>query len=252
MNRVAFVIAGTQKGGTSALDHYLRAHPRLCMASRKEAHFFDRDRLFRWRWRAYSRYHSFFPALEVPRVLCGEATPIYMYWRSAPRRIRAYNPEMKVIVVLRNPLERAFSHWNMERDRGAEDLPFREALRKEGERRRAVAPRQDRVHSYVDRGFYCQQLERIWECFPQEQTLVLRTESLRADPGPCLDRICDFLGVERMPAVPPATVHARPYAVSLTPEEWHHLARVFAPEIERLEALLGWDCREWRQPPAHL
>src|SRR5256885_16741616 len=127
---VNFVIGGTQKGGTSALDSFLRQHPEICMPeTRKELHYFDREKNFAKR-PDHKKYHANFRPSPGQRVI-GEATPIYMYWNAAPSRIHAYNPEMKWILTLRNPVERAFSAWNMERNRGADPLPFSEAIEKE-------------------------------------------------------------------------------------------------------------------------
>ena len=124
--RVDFVIGGTQKGGTSALDSFLRQHPEICMpATRKELHFFDREA----ENTDYNAYHANFDPKPAHRVI-GEASPIYMYWKTAPSRIWNYNPKMKWIVALRNPVERAFSAWNMETKRGKEKLSFAEAIEK--------------------------------------------------------------------------------------------------------------------------
>src|SRR3954467_8830385 len=99
--KVSFVIGGTQKGGTSALDSFLRQHPQICMPkSRKEIHFFDLETNFGAR-PSYRKYHeNFRPGPE--HLAIGEATPIYMYWEPAPHRIWSYNSEMKWILVLRN------------------------------------------------------------------------------------------------------------------------------------------------------
>src|SRR3954470_7937054 len=151
--RVNFVIGGTQKGGTSALNRFLRQHPEICMPDeRKELHYFDREEEFRGRPN-YKHYHANFKPQRGQRVL-GEATPIYMYWEPAPRRIWSYNPQMKWILLLRDPAERAFSHWHMARARDEETLPFAQAIAQEPERCREALPLQHRVYSYIDRGFY--------------------------------------------------------------------------------------------------
>ena len=98
---VDFVVCGTQKGGTSALDAYLREHPEICMAVRKELHFFDNEKKFSSGKPDYSKYHDSFNPQKLHKLL-GETTPIYMYWNESPRRIWEYNPNMKLIVLLRN------------------------------------------------------------------------------------------------------------------------------------------------------
>lgn len=125
--KIDFVISGTQKGGTSALDAYLREHPEICMADKKEVHYFDNEDFYCYEQLGYLNYHSFFSPNESHKIL-GEATPIYMYWYDAPKHIWQYNSNMKLIAILRNPIERAYSHWNMERSRGADKLSFWDAL----------------------------------------------------------------------------------------------------------------------------
>src|SRR5438270_7515149 len=132
--KVDFVIGGTQKGGTSALASFLRQHPQICMPEKKELHFFDDEENFRRR-PSYRAYHAHFQPRQDQRR-CGEATPIYMYWDPAPVRIWEYNPEMKWIVILRDPAERAFSAWRMEKARERESLAFDEAIDRETERSR--------------------------------------------------------------------------------------------------------------------
>ena len=242
--KVAFVIAGTQKGGTTALASYLYEHPEIGMPTVKEVHFFDTEEHFASSEVDYSRYHAYFkPA--VKRRLLGDATPIYMYWEPAPERIRRYNPAMKLVMLLRNPVTRAYSHWNMERERQRDKLPFEQAIRSEAERCREALPLQHRLYSYIDRGMYSAQMQRIWRHFPAAQTLVLKSEELQRTPDAALARITDFLGVARFPPVQPRTVHARPYQAPMSAEARDYLREVFAPEVRKLEQMFGWDCSDW-------
>jgi Sulfotransferase domain/SEC-C motif len=246
---VDFVIAGTQKAGTSALDLYLREHAGVAMAmTRKELHFFDNEEHFRTEPVDYADYHANF-APRMPRQLRGEATPIYMYWDPAAARMARYNPALKIIIVLRNPITRAYSHWNKERQQGRETLPFLEALRVEPERARSALPLQVRNASYADRGFYTRQLRRLWRHFPIDQTLVLRSEELQAVPDAALGRIAEFLGLEPFTRIAPKTANARQYERPINPDEWDYLDGIYAAEIRELERLLGWDCSQWQVMP---
>src|SRR2546422_6756035 len=155
--RVDFVVAGTQKGGTTTLDLYLREHPRISMATRKEVHFFDIDENFRTEAVDYAVYHANFAA-RSPLQLYGECTPMYMYWEPAAARMARYNPALKIVIILRNPITRAYSHWNMEREKCREALPFLEAVQTEPDRAQQMWPRQLRHRAYVHRGFYARQL----------------------------------------------------------------------------------------------
>ena len=272
--RVDFLVAGAQKSGTSALDAYLRLQPEICMAGRKEVHFFDNERIFNeatvdyssperffpWFGLAgchiadpddflgdkYDLYHSFFLP-HPPQRLCGEATPECMYWYDAPRRIWEYNPAMKLIIILRNPIDRAFSHWNMRRMRPAnkrERRSFRDALEIEVRKPPHTLPLQFKER-YIDRGFYTEQIRRIWHYFPKEQTLFLKTEALRNEPQATMDKVCDFLGVARIDRLPVKNVFSTPYASPLSKEDRAFLKNIYRFEIKKLERLLGWDCSAW-------
>ena len=152
---------------------------------------------------------------------------------------------MRLIFLLRNPIERAYSQWNMQRSRGWDDLPFGEAIRRERERCRAALPLQHRRHSYVDRGFYAEQLRRYLHFFPREQILVLRSEAFRADSKAVLDRIARFLGVSSFPEEQAPEVHVGQYASPMAEEDREYLRDLYEPSIRDLEKLLDWDCSDW-------
>lgn len=245
-SKINFIICGTQKGGSSALDAYLREHPAICMADQKEVHYFDNDEHFMSDTPDYSIYHSsFIPTDE--HLLLGESTPIYMYWYDSPRRIWQYNPDIKLIAILRNPIDRAYSHWNMERDRCAEKLSFLEAIRSEPTRCRTALPYQHRIYSYIDRGYYLEQLRRLWTFFPKEQLLILKNEDLREKPQETLQYICQFLGIDGSPLlnIKSKEVHSRPYTSQMSNVEKEYLKNIYEHEILSLEKVLGWDCSNW-------
>ncbi len=240
--KVDFMIAGVQKAGTSALDAYLRGHPEICMADVKEVHFFDRDKYFLG-GPSYLAYHSHFSPSGANKLL-GEATPIYAYWDSCIQQIWKYNPKIKIIVVLRNPIERAYSHWNMERQRGLEELPFLEAVKNESNRCKKDLPKQSRVFSYVDRGWYSEQIRRIWRFFPKEQTLFIKHEKMLSSPNEALEELWGFLEVPPI-SVTKKMVHSRSYESKMTPEEYDMLKKLYSHEIKQVESMLGWDCSDW-------
>lgn len=194
---VAFLIAGVQKGGTTALFDYLVEHPALDLPEIKEAHFFDDERGIDWAAPDYGRYHALFTR-PAPAVR-GEATPIYLYWPNCLERIAAYNPQMKLILLFRDPVERAWSHWRMEYGRGAETHPFAWCIREGRDRVRSdpATPGFHREYSYVERGFYGAQLERLYRIFPRDQTLLLSSGDLATRPDVTLARVTDFLGIPR-------------------------------------------------------
>ena len=241
---VNFVIGGTQKGGTSALDSFLRQHPEICMPdTKKELHYFDREENFA-KAPDHRKYHAFFDPEPQHRTI-GEATPSYMYWMAVPPRIWSYNPEMKWIVVLRNPVERAFSAWNMETKRGAERLSFKEAIEQETVRCRQALPLQHRVFSYVDRGFYAHQVRRLFNIFGEDKVLVLLTEELRTDHQNSLRKIFEFLQIDPGFSPPKAAVFEHDYDQKVDSELYSKLVRTFLFDLKELERLLGRDLSSW-------
>lgn len=234
---VSFLVAGVQKGGTTALFDYLQDYGDVALPSEKELHFFD-DESQDWGHPDYDGYHARFP--EVAGRPVGEATPIYLYWPNSLERVFTYNPAMKLIVVLRDPVERAWSHWRMEHARGLEAGDFGWCIR-EGRQRlfRSQPWGRHRVVSYVERGFYGEQLERLFGIFPREQALVLTAEALRADHGAVLAKVRDFLGLPAAPAPAPRESHVGPDAGRPDAADIAHLRHIFAADAERLFALTG-------------
>lgn len=237
---VTFLIAGVQKGGTTALFDYLAEGGGVALSRVKEVHFFD-DESQDWSRPDYGAYHGRFdPPQGRP---CGEATPIYLYWPGCLERIFAYNPQMRLILALRDPVQRAWSHWRMEYARGAETRPFAWCIR-EGRRRLFEADPwgHHREFSYVERGYYGEQLERLLSIFPREQVLILRSEDLRDDPGPGLAAARAFIGAPDAPSPEPREVHVGQdidYGSRLTPEDVAFLRSLYARDMARLRALTG-------------
>ncbi|PVE41831.1 sulfotransferase family protein [Limnohabitans planktonicus] len=244
---VDFLIAGAQKAGTTTLHSALSHHPDLYLSTPKEIHFFDNDAAFASDLPDYSFYDAHF-SKATARQQCGEATPAYIFHAQAAHRIKAYNPGMKWLVSLRNPIDRAFSHWNMERSRGKENLTFRQAIFAEKDRTRDALPLQEMRFSYTARGHYSQQLHRLYSLFPRDQILVFRFERLAHDPEGLLAEIHRFLGitVSLQKSIP--KMHALPYVAPLSDEDHCLLIDIFESELLNLEALTGWNCDTWRRP----
>jgi len=248
--KVGFFIAGMQKAGTTALDHFLRAHPSIQMAREKEPHFFDDDTVD-WRAPDYDRLHRLYEPGEPAPTLWGEATPITLYWPGAVERVLAYNPEARFIVGLRHPTFRAFSHWRMETKFGHETLSFDEATSPPARERVRMAPgRAHRVFSYVERGFYADQIARLFRLVAPARACFYRTDRLWTEPETVLAEIQDFLGVERR------LVAESRYIVPVDTSEFGampasarlRLDREFHRDIASTAALTGLDLSDWLAP----
>ena len=244
--KVDFVVAGAQKSGTRALAHFLSEHPEIGLSrkSRPEPHFFDWGLNKSGRVIApecYQKYHEMFTHEALARVT-GDITPNYLYDTQSLARIRDYNTAMKVVVLLRNPVDRAYSQWVMQVEMGRETRAFLPALMHEFRIFSAIG--QHKNFSYVQRGFYDGQIARLQSLFPQEQCLILRTENLRDNHADTLSQVFGFLGVSPINLPPSKGVHERDYA-PMPPYARRLLQSVFRRDIRRLETRLGWDCSAW-------
>ena len=261
IERLDFIVAGAQKSGTTALHYFLKKHPQIVLPDRQELHFFDDEEIFS-RPVDYELLHRHFrkrpvrllPVRSASRTdssrgelgLAGEVTPSYLYWKPAMERIRNYNPQIKLIVLLRNPVDRAFAHWNMQRFKDRESLDFLDALKEEPRRIAQPLSIESRRFAYVDRGFYSEQVERVFKFFPREQVKIVKFENFRDRKQETLDGLFEFLGVKPLRGVRDKDRNVVPYERAMTPEERKYLVSVFSAEIARLEQMLGWDCSDWK------
>ncbi len=192
-----FFIAGAAKSGTTTLYYYLRQHPQVFMSPRKEPYFFSRvrrkhvDRVIQER-----EYLQLFRGAEGA-IAIGEASTDYLWDETAPYRIKEKIPEAKIILILRDPIDRAYSDYLNNVRLGVEILSFYNALFGE------------HGHYYVAMGLYFFQVKRYFEVFGRTQVLVLLFEDLKRRPIELLNNVADFLGIDREPFLPISvdTVH---------------------------------------------
>jgi hypothetical protein len=245
---VEVFLAGVQKGGTSTLHRYLTTHPGLNAPRKKELHFFD-DETRGWHNPDYDEYHGCFAAgrLEQPRF---DATPSYSFWAPALDRIWRYNPGARFILVFRDPVSRAVSHWRMERSYGYEPLSFGAAIRAEPERL-AAAPRWSRDWrelSYVARGRYGECLARLLSRFPRSQVLLLRSVDLFRDHQAVLAAIAAFLGLEPFGPTDPVHAFRGVNQESVAPADVEYVRHLLRDDMACFAALSGLDISAWLAP----
>ena len=210
--RPNFLIIGAPRSGTTALYEGLAQHPDIFMSPRKEPWFagFTGDP-GPWRGprdaqpvRSWEEYDRLFADAKGERAV-GEASTLYLYAPQAPRRIQESLPEVRLIAILRNPVERAYSNFLEHVQEGREtELDFARALEAESARlARGWAP----SWAYAGLGFYGEQLARYFAAFPRERLLVLLHDELRQERAAVYRRIFRFLGVDEAfaPALPPRT-----------------------------------------------
>lgn len=199
--RVQFVIGGVQKGGTTAMAHCLSQHPQVLLPSGKEAHVFDApDFDDNWDSAQIDDRHAARYAEDTADRLVGDATPIYCLHERFVQRIAHYNPHMRWVLLLRDPVERAISQYHMERARGDETWPLLPALLFERWRLRGhlddfSADSPLRRHSYRLRGDYARQLDALYRHFDPAQVLLLRSDEFHQHPQAVLARVYAHLGL---------------------------------------------------------
>jgi hypothetical protein len=255
-----FIIAGAERCGTTSMFAVLRQHPAVFNGTlpRKEVHYFDNKY-----GRGLAWYRCHFPLTLRARLAArGAGTPVafeatanYMFHPLAPERIHRDLPGARLLVMVRDPVERAYSAHAHQVGFGYETEPFERALeledsRLEGEAERiADEPGYESLafdhHTYRSRGYYADQLDRLASIFGRDQIHVVDSGDFFADPGPCYDRVLDFLGLlhHGRPAFTPQNTRPRaPMPDSLRAELEEH----FRPHDERLAAWLGSE-PSWRR-----
>jgi hypothetical protein len=236
------VILGAQKCGTTSLHGYLVQHPGVIAPLRKEVHYFD---LNYGRGEAWYRAH--FGRVGEPGLNL-DSSPYYLFHPAVPRRMQALLPEAKLVVLLRDPVRRAYSHYWHERARGRESLEFEEAIRAEPQRIAAADARladgsldrsgDHQRYSYLARGRYAEQLERWFALYPRARFHVVRFEDLVKDPLGRLNDVLAFLGLAAASKVNLEARNTRRYP-AMDAATAERLSEYFAPHNRRLEALIG-------------
>jgi hypothetical protein len=249
-----FLIIGTQRGGTTSLYKYLMQHPNLAHALTKELRFFDVNY-----HRGLGWYRSRFPSRRYRDMvrhrrgidlIVGEASPDYLFYPHAPARVARDLPDVKLIVLLRNPVDRAFSHYWHQFKRGHETLSFAEAVeaeprRLEGELERIVADPgyssyEWHHHSYVTRGRYQGQLARWMDLFPRDRFLIERSEDFFQDPKGVFGRVLEFLELPHHDLTDYETFNAFSSG-RMDPDLRARLVEDLRPDNRRLYEELGQD-----------
>ncbi|MCR9183630.1 MAG: sulfotransferase domain-containing protein [Flavobacteriaceae bacterium] len=255
----AFMIIGTQKGGTSSLYYYLKQHPRLIAPVTKELHYFDTFDVT-----SKSEYLKLFPRKYFTTHISFEATPRYLYFPGTAKKIHEFNPEMKFIVILRDPAKRAFSAWNMYRQmkedkkqleifrerntartqlyslfyEGKDEFPsFKECINNE------LSPAFDEEiiePSLIKRGYYKEQIEEYFKYFSEENILFIEFESFKSDIYGSLTAISEFLNIKGFETIQVnlEPKNKRTYTEKLSDQMYNELSNHYRLKNAGLEELI--------------
>ena len=249
-----FIIIGAQKCGTSSLYTYLAQHPNVSPALVKEVHYFDHNfsKGINWYRTHFPSvlYKSYVKAARGRDLMIGEASPSYLAHPEVPGRLFEVIPQVKLILLLRNPVDRAYSHYHHRLRNNRETLPFEEVVEADKELLRegwdqpgkngGQATIQKIYYSYLQRGIYVDQIKRWLGVFPKEQFLFLKSEDFFADPATGFDQVLDFLDLPFQALETYKQYYAGSYH-KMKETTRQDLVDYFRPHNQRLGELLGMD-----------
>ncbi len=254
-----FLIIGIQKGGTTSLHNYLIQHPKVIAPNKKELHFFDT-----FESKNLNFFLNYFPKEYLTNTISFESTPRYIYYPGVAEKIFKFNPKMKLIILLRDPVKRAFSAWNMYKQFA--NIPHLQKYFMELE---CKSPK-EKFHSYfyknnfpdfdkwiefelsnefreeiiepsiIRRGYYKQQIEHYFHYFPRKQLFFIDSESLKNEPLKILNSTADFLKIK---SFTPLNInlknsHERTYNEKINDETYRFLLNHYKIKNNGLEKLV--------------
>ncbi len=238
-----FLIVGAQKSGTTVLSSLLRQHPLILKSRGGEVHFFDNNF-----YRGVEWYKTKFLPRPDQNYLLFDKSPYYLFHPLAPERAHSLYPNLKIIIILRNPVDRAYSqYWHNKRRENREPLSFEEAIaaepeRIQGEEEKMIAnPRyfsHAHMHcSYLSRGVYITQVQRWLDYFPKEQVMIISSTDLHTNTDRVINKLFNFLGVPEFHDL--KVRKSKSNYDPMNPKLRQKLIDYFRPHNEELEAFLG-------------
>lgn len=236
-----FIIIGAQKSGTTSLENYIVQHPQVIPAIKKETHFWYRDFEKGINW-----YLAHFPPIpKSQNFITGEATPNYLENYQSAERIYNVFPEVKLLVILRNPVDRAFSQYNHWLRLNWDDRSFETAINSELEilSKNPEKPQGDKNYwqqtgNYIGRGIYVEFIKKWLAVFPREQILILKGENLYQKPVETMKEVFEFLGLPEHQLPEYRKLNPGHYS-PINDEMRQKLSEYFQPYNQRLEKYLG-------------
>ena len=254
-----FYIIGFVKCGTTSLYEYLISHPNVHPPKGKEIDYFDRlySRGINWYKMGFPlKFHRFIMTkILQKKFITGEATPRYIENPHAPQRIKQVTPHAKFIILLRNPITRAFSQHNMNLKNDYEYRNFEDALNHETERIEGRLQKMEKdsgyyswnydLYGYKEHGIYVDKIKQWMEVFPKEQFLIIQSEEFLEDKSKTFEQVLEFLGLPKWEPDEFVLYKKRKYKELMDPDLRRKLVDYFKPHNQRLYEFLGrkfdWD-----------
>ena len=260
MVKPTFLIIGTQKGGTTSLMRHLSRNSAIYVDM--EPAFFSNNESYKKGVKEYEKKLNMGLKNHIkwmknskniskkPNVI-GEKTPEYMYNKKALERIKQYNPNIKLIVVLREPISRAYSQWNMYQSKTNhkfKNMTFKAMVAKYMKETNLNFSESDRFN-LIKRGIYAVQLANIYDLFPKKNVLIIISEQFRTTPLPTINKICKFIGAPLFKTLQNMNykndVHKKNYAIPISKSEFTKLYMYYQEYNETLYKILGKPVKEW-------
>ena len=243
-----FLITGVAKCGTESMWAALIQHPQIAQPHIHSIHYFDEVYYKNLNW-----YRSHFPIKRKfsDKCITGEKSTFYITHPYCAERIHKTLPDIKMIVLLRNPVDRAISQYGHFKARGYEELPVEEAMKQEEERIKPILAEMNedsvykaasplKVYSYKTRGHYAEHLEKYFEYFKREQMLIIKSENFFSNPDDELKKIFEFLNIDTSIKIPDLRpVNTRIRKENVPDHVYDYLEEYFEPHNKKLQALLG-------------
>ena len=239
MKKLDFLVIGTQKGGTTSMIQNFNQHPEIFMY-KDEIHFFDS----KIENTDYVSYHNKFPK-SIQNKFIGEKTPSYCYLQYAIDRIYKYNPKIKLVFVLRNPIERAYSEWNMYKSNFNFKKPFLDSI-KEIETTQLSEIKQNDYWA-LQRGYYLEQIEYILSKFNKKNLHICVSEQIKKNPLQEYNKIFEFFNLNKLNSLD-AKLNVRKgnYNKEITIYEYEYIKNLYLEKTKRLFDFLGYQIEEWK------
>lgn len=243
-----FLIVGTQKGGTTSLYHYLTQHDNIDKSPIKEINYFNLLNS-----QHINEYKHYFPlrinTLFNSKLICGEATPDYIIYPQIPKLIKETIPNVKIIMLLRNPVDRLFSHYSHNLMMNREWLTLNEAIDFEDKRIgknkiNIFTNKNDMIknysnYSYINKGLYYEQISYFKECFEDDKLLILQSEKLFKNPLEITNLCLQFLNLSKLDKIEAEPQNTRKVKIDIDKKLYQRLKEFYNPHNEKLYKMIN-------------
>ncbi len=235
-NPASFIVTGSPRSGLGTIYHALEQHPALQVICKDEKpHFTDED-LYQSGNPSNRTYDQHYVDYGDD-FLHGEVSAAYLTHPFAISRIQRYNPDIKLVIILRNPAMRTYSQWQQATAQGLENRPFTDVLTK------TVQSKEDLTH-YQSQSLYGYHVSHVLQYLDPHQLLFIKSDDFKEDPEVAMYQLCQFIGVPYLDLDLTAQ-NIGSYTDSLTDEMYDQVMQTYSSDVKSLESLVGWDCSTW-------